>query len=165
MPAGHPPRHGQGKERGTHQPMGGVEWPGYEAPSRGEVRSSRPLAAAMAVIVQACWRRRGAHAPGSPGAHFLNPHFWHSGGRKGADFTPTLTPTFGFFGARANKCGAHPDEPAKCKRGKRGAKIFDPARGENDEDFSLLLIFPQLAWVGVSALLKIAPCARFSRFF
>ena len=67
---------------------------------------------------------------------------------KGADFTPTFTPTFGFLGAWASKCGAHPDEPTKCKR---GAKIFDPSRGENGKNFSLQLIFQQIAWVGVSA--------------
>ena len=99
----------------------------------------------------------------------LNPHFWHSGGRKGADFTPTLTPTFGFFGARASKCGAHRDEPAKCKR---GAKIFGPSRGENGKNFSLQPIFQQIAWVGASAPVEnralraiFAIFPRFARFW
>ena len=44
--------------------MGGVEWPGYEAPSRGEARSSRPLAAAMAVIVGLLEEERRARREG-----------------------------------------------------------------------------------------------------
>eukprot|EP01045_Picozoa_sp_COSAG04_P024723 COSAG04_NODE_3130_length_3135_cov_6.324440_6_plen_88_part_00 len=57
--------------------MGGVEWPGYEAPSRGKARSSRPLAAAMAVIVGLLEEER--RAPGRKG-----------GRRRRAHATPSL---------------------------------------------------------------------------
>ena len=81
----------------------------------------------------------------------LNPHFWHFGGRKGAVFTPTKTPTFGYFGAWAGKFAPHRDQPTE---GKRGAEIFHPFPCENGKNFSLQLIFQQIAWVGASALVE-----------
>ena len=88
---------------------------------------------------------------------------------KGAAFTPTKTPTFGYFGARAGKRGAHPDQPTE---GKRGAGIFHPFPGENGKNFSLQLIFQQIAWVGVSAPVEnralraiFAIFLRFARFW
>ena len=86
-------------------------------------------------------------APGEKWAHFKPPllAFWRS---KRGGFYPHFNPHFWLFRGPGQQLWGPPGRTHKCKR---GAKIFDPSRGENGKNFSLQLIFQQIAWVGVSA--------------